>query len=130
MGMSAVVVYMDDLMFLSRIRAAAAAQGVTVRAARKVPDLVEVCRQGVRLVLMDLDSRLPTTEAIAAVKAEPDLFGLPIVGFFSHVHIERAQAARAAGCTWALARSAFVRQLDGLLRHPPVDVGNVLTARS
>ena len=121
--MSAVATFMDDLMFLSRIRSAAAAQGITVVSTRKVPDLVEACRQGVRLVLVDLDSRLPTTEAIAAVKAEPDLFGLPIVGFFSHVHVERGDEARAAGCTWALPRSAFVRQLEGLLRHPPVNLG-------
>ena len=92
-------------------------------AVRNVPDLLEACRRGARLVLMDLDSRLPVTEGIAAVTAEPDLFGIPIVGFFSHVHVERADEARAAGCTWALPRSAFVRQLEGLLRHPPVSLG-------
>jgi len=123
LAMSAVVVYMDDLMFLSRIRSAAAAQGIPIVSARKVPDLVEACRQGARLVLVDLDSPLPTTEAIAAVKAEPSLADLPIVGFFSHVHAERGHEARAAGCTWALPRSAFVRQLEGLLRHPPVGIG-------
>jgi len=122
-GMSSVVVFMDDLMFLSRIRAAAAAQGVPVVSVRRVSDLVEACRQGARLVLVDLDSGLPTTEAIAAVKAEPSLADFPIVGFFSHVHAERGHEARAAGCTWALPRSAFVRQLEGLLRHPPVGIG-------
>ena len=123
--MSAVVVLMDDLMFLSRIRSAAAAQGILVVSVRNVPDLVEACNQGARLVLVDLDSRLPVIEAIAAVKGEPGLASLPVVGFFSHVHAERGHEARAAGCTWALARSAFVRQLEGLLRHPPVSVGKV-----
>ena len=89
---------------------------------RKVPDLIAACRQGARLVLVDLDTRLPATEAIAAVKAEADLAALPIVGFFSHIHAEIGQEARAAGCTWVLARSAFVRQLEGLLRHPPVGI--------
>lgn len=125
--MSAVVVYMDDLMFLSRIRSAAAAQGVPILSARKVSDLVEACRRGARLVLVDLDSRLGPAEAIAAVRAEAGLDALPIVGFFSHVHAERGHAARAAGCTWALPRSAFVRQLEGLLRHPPVDVGKAVS---
>lgn len=115
----AVAVFMDDLMFLSRIRAAAAAQGVPFSSVRKVPDLLLACRQGAGLVIVDLDSRLPTTEAIAALKAEPELARIPVVGFFSHVHVERAQEARAAGLTWAMPRSAFVRQLDGLLRHPP-----------
>ena len=121
--MLAVIAFMDDLMFLSRIRAAAAAQGIPVTAVRAVPALVAACGQGARLVLVDLDSRLPAVEAIAAVKAEPGLAELPVVGFFSHVEVERAREARAAGCTWALPRSAFVRQLEGLLRHPPVGVG-------
>jgi hypothetical protein len=121
--MPAVVAFMDDLMFLSRIRAAAAAQGIPVNAVRTVPDLLAACRQDAHLVLADLDTRLPALDAIAALRAEPDLAGLAVVGFFSHVHPERAEAARAAGCTWALPRSAFVRQLEGLLRHPPVGIG-------
>ena len=121
--MSAVVAFMDDLMFLSRIRAAAAAQGIPVSSVRTVPELLAACRQGARLVLADLDTRLPVLDAVAAVRAEADLAALPVVGFYSHVHVERAEAARAAGCTWALPRSAFVRQLDGLLRHPPAGMG-------
>jgi CheY-like chemotaxis protein len=118
-----VVAFMDDLMFLSRIRAAAAGQGIPVTSVRTVPDLLAACRQGAHLVLADLDSRLPVLDAITAVRAEGDLAAMPVVGFFSHVHTERAEAARAAGCTWALPRSAFVRQLEGLLRHPPVGIG-------
>jgi hypothetical protein len=121
--MPAVVAFMDDLMFLSRIRAAAAAQGIPVTAVRTVPDLLAACRQEAHLVLADLDTRLPALDAIAALRAERDLAGLAVVGFFSHVHPERAETARAAGCTWVLPRSAFVRQLEGLLRHPPVGIG-------
>ena len=122
--MSAVVVFMDDLMFLSRIRLAAAAQGIPVVKALAVPDLVEACRRGARLLILDLDSRLPTVEAIAAVRADPALAELPLVGFFSHVHQERGRQALDAGLDWAMPRSAFVRQLEGLLRRPPVDIGN------
>jgi hypothetical protein len=129
-AMSSVVVFMDDLMFLSRIRLAAATQGVPIASVRRVPDLVEACVQGARLVLVDLDSRLSVAEAIAAVKRDPRSSGVPIVGFFSHIHAERGHDALAAGCTWAMPRSAFVRQLDGLLRHPPAGVGKVLAARS
>jgi CheY-like chemotaxis protein len=114
---------MDDLMFLSRIRAAAAAQGIPVTAVRAVADLVAACQKGARLVLVDLDTRLPVIDAIEAVRADPASMDVPVVGFFSHVHAERGEQARAAGCTWALPRSAFVRQLEGLLRHPPVGIG-------
>src|ERR1700694_1053027 len=57
-AMPSVVVFMDDLMFLSRIRSAAAAQGIPVVSVRKVPDLLEACRQGARPVLGDLDAQL------------------------------------------------------------------------
>jgi CheY-like chemotaxis protein len=122
--MPAIVAFMDDLMFLSRIRLAAAAQGIPVVTARAVPDVVEACRRGARLLILDLDSRLPAVEAIAAVRADPGLGELPLVGFFSHVHQERARQALDAGLDWAMPRSAFVRQLEGLLRRPPVDIGN------
>ena len=106
-------------MFLSRIRSAAEGQGLDVAAARSVPALLEACREGARVVLVDLDGRLPALEAVAAVRADPALAAIPIVGFFSHVHAERGQKARAAGCTQALPRSAFVQRLDELLRDPP-----------
>ena len=68
------------------------------------------------LLLVDADSdRLPWAEAVAAVRARPALAAVPIVAFFSHVHAGRAAAARAAGASRALARSAFVQELPGLL---------------
>ena len=71
---------------------------------------------GSGLVIVDLDSaRLPTGAALAALKADPALATLPVVGFFSHVHAERAEAARQAGVGRVLARSAFVQALPALL---------------
>ena len=72
---------------------------------------------GATLALLDLDStRLPWREALFAWRTDPALAGVRVVGFFSHVHAERARDARAAGCTEALPRSAFVQQLDSILR--------------
>ena len=112
-----VVAVVDDLMFLSRIREAAKRQGIDVRAVRSAADAVAACRQGARLVIADLDSvRLPVLEAISAVAGDPALAPVALVGFYSHVETERAREAIAAGCRLALPRSAFVRQLDDLLR--------------
>jgi CheY-like chemotaxis protein len=110
-----VVAFMDDLLFLSRIREAAKALNVEVRSARKVDQLVAAAA-GSRLVLMDLDStRLPTPEGLKALRSDPSLALVPVVGFFSHVHPERAQEARARGVVRVLPRSAFVQELPGLL---------------
>lgn len=118
--MTAVLAFVDDLMFLSRIREAAKAAGVEVRGLRRVPDLLEAARESPRLVLVDLDSpRLPATEALHALRADPAAARVPIVGFYSHVHVERAREARAAGCTRVLPRSAFVQELPHLLSSPP-----------
>src|SRR5258708_3430521 len=96
--MASVIAFMDDLMFLSRVREAARALGLEVRGARTLPQLLEACSPPPRAVLMDLDSpRLPAAEALAALRADPGLAAVPVVGFFSHVHRERARAAHAAG---------------------------------
>lgn len=114
-----VVALVDDLMFLSRIREAARGHDLEVTAVRTVPDLLAACREPPRLVILDLDrARPPATEALAALRAEPALAKLPVVGFFSHVHAERGRQAREAGCT-AMPRSVFVDGLDALLEAPP-----------
>jgi CheY-like chemotaxis protein len=112
-----IVAFMDDLMFLSRVREVASALDVEVRAMRGVRDLVEACRHRPSAVLVDLDSpRLPSTEALAALQADPELDPIPVVGFFSHIHPERAVEARAQGCDRVLPRSAFVQELPSLIK--------------
>lgn len=118
--MPAVLAFVDDLMFLSRIREAGKAAGVDVHSLRRVDELLDAARERPRLVLVDLDSqRLPTSEALAALRGDAAAVCVPVVGFFSHVHAKRARAARAAGCARVLPRSAFVQELPSLLTSPP-----------
>ena len=117
--MDRIVAFVDDLMFLSRIREAGRARGVEVIGARTVADLLAACRESPRLVILDLDrARPPASEALAALRAEPALGSVPLVGFFSHVHAERGREAREAGCT-TMPRSVFEQELDALLASPP-----------
>jgi CheY-like chemotaxis protein len=112
-----VVALVDDLMFLSRIREAAKRQGAEVRAVRTAADALAACDAGAGVVIVDLDSpRLPALDVVAAIAGDPARAGVTLVGFYSHVETERAREARAAGCRVVLPRSAFVRQLDDLLR--------------
>jgi CheY-like chemotaxis protein len=114
--MPQLVALMDDLLFLSRIREAARAAAVEVRAVRGAADLVAAARGGARLVLVDADGeRLPWAEALAALRSEADCGSVPVVAFVSHVRQDRAEAARAAGASRVLARSAFLKELSQLV---------------
>jgi CheY-like chemotaxis protein len=87
-----------------------------VASARCATDLVAAATNGASLVLVDADSeRLPWREAVAALRALPGLEALPVVAFVSHVRADHAQAARAAGASRVLARSAFVEELPRLV---------------
>ncbi len=111
-----IVALVDDLMFLSRIREAAGGTGAEVRAVRTGSALLEACRAAPALVVADLDSpRLQAAEAIRALRDDPAGASLTVIGFYSHVHDDRAQAAAAAGASRAMPRSAFVRELPGLI---------------
>ena len=123
-AMATVIALVDDLMFLSRIREAARGHDVEVKGARTAADAVAGARAGARLVIMDLDSpRLPVAAALAELRGEPSLAGLPVVGFFSHVEAQRGREAAAAGCTTVLPRSAFVQKLGALLAQAASAVG-------
>jgi CheY-like chemotaxis protein len=115
--MARVVVLEDDLMFLSRVREAARAGAVELEVVRGKAALLDACRaQAPALLLANLDSpRLGAAEAIRALKAEPGLAGVQVVGFLSHVRADLAMAAREAGCDRVLARSGFVQELPRLL---------------
>jgi len=113
---ASLIALVEDLMFLSRVREAARGTGLEVRVARKTADVLEAARAGAALLVVDLDSRrLPWGEAVTSLRSDPALGSLPVVGFLSHVNAEAAQAARAAGCTRVLARSAFVQELPRIL---------------
>ena len=112
-----VIALVDDLMFQSRIVEAARFASVEVRFVRGPGPLLEVCgEQSPSLVLVDFDCRrLAPDQAIRALRADPDLQRVPVVGFVSHVDAARAQGAADAGCDRVLARGAFVRELPALL---------------
>ena len=107
----------DDLLFSSRIRAAARQVAVEVRFARSPEAVLEQVRVHLPvLLLVDLDcARVRPLETIAAVKADAVSASVCVVGFVSHVHADLVEAARAAGADRVMARSTFVANLPGLL---------------
>lgn len=111
----AIVALVSDLVFDSKIRAAAAAAGVALKMARTPADVLAALPEA-KGVILDLGALragdpVPLIETIRQQCPE-----LPVVAFLSHVEVELAAAARSAGATEVLPRSAFVQRLPDILR--------------
>jgi CheY-like chemotaxis protein len=111
-----VLAVVDDLLFRSKIRAVAAASSDAVTFVRNPDEVGAACvEHQPRLVLIDLDrDTLKPIETISMIRAMPSP-APRIIAFGAHVNVDRLRAAREAGADQAMARSAFVVALPGLL---------------
>lgn len=114
-----ILAIVDDLMFTSKIRTAAAQLGVAVTFARSRETALTEMRAAIpSLVIVDLNSaRSDPLGTVAAMKADPALSSVPTVGFVSHVQTDLIAAAREAGMDEVLARSAFTARLPEILQR-------------
>lgn len=113
-----VLAVVDDLLFSSKIRAAAGATATTVVFVRKRDAVLAVVRaQHPTQVILDLDrDALDPIGLIREIRSAPELAAIQLIGFASHVHADRLQEARTAGCDRVMARSGFVAALPDLLQ--------------
>ena len=107
-----VLAIVDDLLFRSKIEAAAGLAGARCRVGR---DASALNGEPPELVIVDLElGRADPLDTVRAIRvAQP---ALPIVGFCSHVDVPLQQRANEAGCTRVYARSAFVHALPQLVQ--------------
>jgi PleD family two-component response regulator len=112
-----IIAALDDLMFISRVRATASAVGATVRIVSTVNDGLDAVRQlRPTRVLLDLNSRkFDPLALVTAIKGDPTVSATKIIAFVSHVQADLIGSARAAGADEVIARSAFVSRLSALL---------------
>ena len=105
-------------MFSSKIKTTANHLGVAVTFARSAEAaLAEMRKSAPTLAIVDLDAaRTDPLGTVAAMKRDPTLASIPIVGFVSHVHADLIDAARAAGVD-VMARSRFTAQLADILQR-------------
>jgi PleD family two-component response regulator len=115
-----ILAVLDDLMFSSKIKTAANQLGVDLRFSRSVDGAIETMRKNpTTMVILDLNNeRIGPLAIVAAMKQDPALASIPTVGYASHVHTDVITAARQAGVTEVLPRSAFVQQLADILTRP------------
>ncbi len=112
-----VIAAVDDLLFSSKIRTAAKQLGVEVIFARS-PEaiLAETRARRPALVVFDLNGeRMAPVDTLRAIASDPALRGTRTVGFVSHVQTALIAAAREAGATEVMPRSAFAASLADIL---------------
>jgi CheY-like chemotaxis protein len=114
-----VLALVDDLMFTSKIRAAAAQIGVPVTFARSSASALANMREALpALVILDLNNtRTDPIGTVRSMKSDPALAAVRTVGFVSHVDASTIELARTAGVGEILARSAFTQQLGEILER-------------
>ncbi len=113
-----ILVVVEDLIFLSKIRQTAKLIDITLEDTRPAQLRERLAAGPVNAVICDLNYRAGLAlEAIREIKQIPVLQRIPVIGFLSHVQADLAVAARDAGCDVVMARSAFAAQLPQLLRR-------------
>lgn len=112
-----VLAHAADLLFTARLRDAASSVGTELLLARKPEDWMQQARsRKPRLLILDLDTRsLDPVALITATKTDPELHGIPILAYVSHVREDVIKAAQAAGAERVMARGAFVKNLPQIL---------------
>ena len=115
-----VIAVVDDMFFASKIRATAEASGVEISFARNKEAVIAKVRElKPALVVIDLhNQKVDAADLAADLKADQQTAGVPLVGFFSHVHTDLQKNALAAGFDHVLPRSVFSRDLPQILSAP------------
>ena len=112
-----VIAAVDDMFFMSKIRAAAESLKVTIRFVRNADALFSAAvESGPALIIIDLQSQKFDAPNLARrLKADEQLRAVPLLGFYSHVEAELRDQAQAAGFDRILPRSAFSANLAEIL---------------
>ena len=107
----------DDMFFAAKIRATAEAVGVSIKFHRRLDGLIDAAtEQSTNLILVDLhNEKVNPIELVRQLKANENVKGIPLLGFFSHVQTDLQRAALEAGYDQVIPRSVFSRDLAKIL---------------
>lgn len=114
--MAAVVALVDDLFFQAKLVETAKQLGVELRTCATPEALAaEIARESPKLIVVDLNARGNPIEAIERLQSSGG--SIPLIAFLSHVQVELAARARAAGCRDVMPRLQFTRDLATIFRR-------------
>jgi CheY-like chemotaxis protein len=111
--MGRVVALIDDLFFQMKMAETAKHLGVEFKVAANPEALRDLLGAPTRLLIVDLNARSQPVATIEHIRATEKK--MPIVAFLSHVQVELAAQAKAAGCSEVMPRSMFTQNLASIL---------------
>lgn len=115
------VAAVDDLFFAAKINEAAKRAGIAMDFVKDDQSLLELAAAKPALIILDLNfSAIKPLQTITKLKATPELKGISVIGYVSHVQGELKQRAHDLGCDMVMARSAFSQNLPTLLKRHAV----------
>ena len=112
-----IIAAVEDLLFKSKVSETASQLGIEANFPRNPQKLLAALRDDPPdLLVLDLNSaRFEPLSLLQSVTSDDTTRDIPTVGFLSHVQKDLAVAAREAGCSRVMARSAFTRDLPKIL---------------
>ncbi len=123
--MAGVLALVDDLFFQARLQETARQIGVELETASTADAFLaralghggsepsEAGAHSPTLLIVDLNARTGALKALEKLHAAGNQ--TPVIAFLSHVQVELAERARAAGCQQVLPRSKFTQNLSAIL---------------
>ncbi len=110
-----IVLFSTDLMLYSSVSGAASASGHEFQSSTDVEALTAVLQESDTLLCLDLNTA-NGDPAVLASKMHPEVLARS-VAFGPHVHIEKLNAAKAAGFGTVIPRGQFVSQVVAILNR-------------
>jgi DNA-binding NarL/FixJ family response regulator len=120
--MADAIALIDDLFFLAKVHETAKQTGVTLETAATGEQLLKAAAASpAALILVDLNARQGALDAVERLCAASSVANVPgnprrVIAFLSHVQVDLAERARAAGCADVMPRSKFTQNLAEILR--------------
>jgi CheY-like chemotaxis protein len=114
-----ILAVMTDLFFMIQINDAAKKLGLSVEMVQDGSRAIDKIREAKpALIIFDLNcAAADPIGTIQQIASDPEMSGIPTVGFVSHVQTALKLKAEQSGCGLVLARSAFAQNLPEILRR-------------
>jgi CheY-like chemotaxis protein len=112
--MADIIALVDDIFFSAKMQETARRLGMALKTVATGDALIAEARGNeFALLIVDLNAKQGPLEAIERLHASGNQ--RPVIAFLSHVQVELAERARAAGCREVMPRSKFTQNLAEIL---------------